>query len=88
MVYFNIDQSSIGCIVWIDHFPKDFVQITLTFPRCCNAPATISEADALIPSISTTVGNPTNVSYHADLSVSSGKIVYFAVVTTSFFGKK
>jgi hypothetical protein len=88
IVNFSIDQSSNVSTVCTDHFPNDLVPAITTLPRCCNAHATISEAEALIQSIKITTGlSPISV-YHSDLNTSSGKMLYLAVVMISFSGRK
>ena len=41
---------------WTNHFPKDLLPIITPLSRSCIAPATISDADAVLPFISNTRG--------------------------------
>ena len=56
MVSLRPSSWSIGTTTWTEPLPYDFVPTSVAAPVSCSAPARISEALALLPSISTTIG--------------------------------
>jgi hypothetical protein len=50
-----------GISVWTDPLPKLLVPTTMARRWSCSAPATISEAEAEPPLISTTIGLPSQI---------------------------
>ena len=51
-----------GMIVWTEPLPNDWVPMTIARRWSCRAPATISDAEAEPPLISTTIGRPSTMS--------------------------